>query len=99
MVHQADMVVGEGVPRPSLSSGPEDCPALALRRSAAMQRNLSLNSVSALNGWVAARPAMVEFRPPPGMMKSGKPGALLLVMDADRTSFSRTAWRLPPDSL
>jgi hypothetical protein len=45
---------------------------MALRKSAAITRYSPLNSSIGLKGWVA-RPATVEFSPPPGMTSSGKP--------------------------
>src|SRR5207248_2173401 len=44
VIHQAKVIVGVCVPCRSTSSGPEDCPPLALRRSEAMQRYSALNS-------------------------------------------------------
>jgi hypothetical protein len=49
-----------------------DRSGLALRRSAAITRYSPVNSSIGLNGWVA-RPATVEFSPPPGMIIKGKP--------------------------
>ena len=51
----------------------DDPPALALRRSAVMQRYSFLNSSVELNGALFAPHAMVEFCPPPGMISTGKP--------------------------
>ena len=51
----------------------DDPPALALRRSAVMQRYSFLNSSVELNGALFAPQAMVEFCPPPGMISTGKP--------------------------
>jgi hypothetical protein len=45
---------------------------LALRKSAAITRYSPLNSSIGLKGWFA-RPATVEFSPPPGMIINGKP--------------------------
>ena len=45
---------------------------MALRRSDAMQRYSPLNSAIASKG-PRARPAIVEFNPPPAMSSNGKP--------------------------
>ena len=55
----------------SISSGPEDWPPLALRRSDAMQRYSPLNSSIGLKG--PLKPEIVEFNPPPAMSNNGKP--------------------------
>ena len=56
----------------SNSSGPEDWPSLALRRSDAMQRCSPLNSSIGLKGELIKRD-IVEFNPPPAMSNNGKP--------------------------
>src|SRR5262245_22855351 len=66
----------------SISSGPDDWPGLALRRSDAMQRYSPLNSSMALNG--LASPAIVEFKPPPRDEQKGKAGARFLIADANK---------------
>ena len=45
----------------SISSGPEEWPPLALRRSDAMQRYSPLNYSIGLNGELRVRPEIVEF--------------------------------------
>jgi hypothetical protein len=66
--HPAKLAVEVGFP----SSGPEDWPPLALRKSAAITRNSPLNSSNGLKGCVAS-PATVELSPPPGITSSGRP--------------------------
>ena len=72
MIHQAELVVGIGVPGPVQVQGPRGLTAFGVAQWAAITRNSSLNSSSGLNGCLA-RPATVEFSPPPGMTSSGKP--------------------------
>jgi hypothetical protein len=55
---------------PSISSGPEDWPPLALRRSAKMQRYSPLNSSMGLKGLPLLKPEIVEFHPTPDVRRS-----------------------------
>ena len=57
-----------------LSTGisPLDSPPFALRWSIVMQRKSFLNSSIALNTWVG-QSLIREFKPPPGVTRSGKP--------------------------
>jgi hypothetical protein len=72
VVHQPQLVVGESAHRSSIGIGPLDSPPLAFLWSMVMQRNSLLKMSMALNtavGQLLTR----EFRPPPGVTKSGKP--------------------------
>jgi hypothetical protein len=73
VIHQADVVVGVGVPRPIDFERPEDWPPLALRRSAPMQRNSPANSAKGSNGIAAAQQLDRRVQPPPAMSIRGKP--------------------------
>jgi hypothetical protein len=57
----------------SISSGPEDWPPFALRRSEAIQRYSRWNSSIGLNGEPLVRPSIIQFNPPPAMSNNGKP--------------------------
>jgi len=73
VIHEGEVVVGIGVPRPV---DLERARRLAARRVAQVGGDaavLVLKSVIALNGARSDMKSMVEFWPPPGMMNSGKP--------------------------
>src|SRR5207247_1548205 len=70
----------------SISSGPEDWPSLALRRSDAMQRYSPLHSAIGLKGSPRVKPEIVEFSPP-GDEQQREPGTGLLIMDANGAFF------------
>ena len=66
----------------STGTGPVDSPLLALRWSMVITRKSFLNSSGMLITAFGQLP-MREFKPPPGVASSGKPGADLGVADAD----------------
>ena len=72
MIHQPELIVGEGVPRIFGRHRPVDSPPLALRWSMVMQRKSPLNASIALMT-AFGQLLMREFNPPPGMTSSGKP--------------------------
>ena len=54
MIHEAELVIGVGIPGPvDLNSGRPDWPLGALRRSAVMKRYCPLNSLYGVEGRVA----------------------------------------------
>ena len=69
----------------STSSGPEDWPALALRRSAAMQRYSPLNSSIALKGLRQCGDRRVQS--PAGNEQQREAGTGLLIVDANGALF------------
>ena len=74
MIHQAEMVVGVGIPRPvdlERAGGLAAIGVAQVRRDAAV---LALELLDRVEGRAAAlRPAIVEFNPPPAMSSNGKP--------------------------
>ena len=72
MIHEAELVVGVGVPGPvdlQRAGGLAGVGVAQVRRDRAV---LALELLHGVEGWVA-RPATVEFNPPPGMIINGKP--------------------------
>jgi len=72
VIHQPEMVVGIGVPRPVDRERPGGLAAIGVAQIRRDDAVLALNSSNGLNGWVF-RPSTVEFNPPPGITSSGKP--------------------------
>jgi hypothetical protein len=73
MIHQAELVVGVGVPRPvdlDRAGGLAGGSVAQVRRDAAI---LSLELLNGVEGRVAVKKDMVAFNPPPGSSISGKP--------------------------
>ena len=74
MIHQAEMVVGIGIPRPvdlERAGGLAGVGVAQIRRDAAV---LTLELLNRVEGIAAGKPAIVEpFKPPPAMSNSGKP--------------------------
>ena len=73
MIHQADMIVGIGVPRPV---GLERACGLASLGVAQIRRDdavFVLELVERVERVGRARPATVELSPPPGITSNGKP--------------------------
>ena len=66
-------------------TGPVECPLGALRWSMVMQRKSSLNSSMALNTAVG-QPVKTEFKPPPGVAKSGNPDPSFFIVNANVAS-------------
>ena len=73
VVHQPELVVGIGVPRPvdlERARGLAAIGVAQVRRDAAV---LVLELLERIERRVAGEKAIVEFSPPPGMTSSGKP--------------------------
>ena len=73
MIHQAEMVIGIGIPWPVDLERAGRLTAIGVAQIRAMQRYSPLNSSIGLNGSPRCKPAIVEFNPPPAMSNSGKP--------------------------
>jgi hypothetical protein len=72
MIHQADMVVGIGVPRPVDLKRTGGLATLGVAQIGRDNAKLALELVERVEG-VVASPATVELSPPPGITSSGKP--------------------------
>jgi hypothetical protein len=66
VVHQAELIVGVGVPGPVDLKRPLDFPGLAFRRPAQMQRKSALYRSIASKGEAVCQDDSAELSPPPG---------------------------------
>ena len=73
VIHQAELIVGIGVPRPVGLERTRGLAALGVAQIRRDHAELVLELVERVERVGRARPATVEFSPPPGMTSSGKP--------------------------